>query len=281
MPHAQSNGARLFYEETGRGHPIIFVHEFAADHREWEAQVRWFSRDYRCITFNARGYPPSDVPEEDALYGQQHAADDIAAVLKHLAITSAHVVGLSMGAFATLHFGMRHPEMASALVVAGAGSGAPKAHAEGFRTQSLATAERFLREGSEALAGELAMSPTRIQLRRKDPRGWAEFVSHLREHSGKGMAATLRNYQALRPSLYDLGDRLRALEVPTLLVVGDEDEPCLEANLFLKHILPQAGLLMVPRTGHAVNLEEPSLFNRAVQDFFGTVERGRWAPREA
>lgn len=281
MPYAQSTGARLFYEETGRGHPIIFVHEFAADHREWETQVRWFARDYRCITFNARGYPPSDVPDEDSAYGQEHAADDIAAVLTHLGIARAHVVGLSMGAFATLHFGMRHPGMATALVAAGAGSGAPKDQAEAFRTQSLATAERFLAIGAEKLAPELAMSPTRIQLRRKDPRGWAEFVSHLAEHSAKGMAATLRNYQARRPSLYDLTDRLRQLAVPTLLVVGDEDEPCLEATLFLKRTLPQAGLLVVPRTGHAVNLEEPDVFNRAVQDFFGTVERGRWATADA
>ncbi len=280
MPYAQSSGAKLYYEETGNGHPIIFAHEFGSDLREWETQVRRFAREYRCITFNARGYPPSDVPEDDALYGQNHATDDIAAVLKHLKIEKAHVVGLSMGSFAALHFGMRYPQLATALVVAGCGSGAPKSERETFKRQCNATADRFLRDGSGAVAKDLGLGPTRIQLRNKDPRGWDEFVRHLSEHSALGSALTLRNYQALRPSLYDLTDELARLTVPVLLVVGDEDDPCLDANVFLKRTIPSAGLWMVPRTGHAVNLEEPDAFNRGVQEFFSIAERGKWTPRD-
>jgi pimeloyl-ACP methyl ester carboxylesterase len=280
MPYANSSGVKLYFEETGSGHPIIFVHEFGSDQREWETQVRWFSRNYRCITFNARGYPPSDVPEDDASYGQEHARDDIAAVLKHLAIAKAHVVGLSMGAFATLHFGMRYPQMATSLVVAGCGSGAPKSEREIFKKQCDATAARFLSDGSPAIAKALGLGPTRVQLQNKDPRGWDEFVQHLSEHSAKGSALTLRNYQGLRPSLYDLETELARVTVPLLLVCGDEDEPCLDANIFLKRTIPSAGLWMVPRTGHAVNLEEPDAFNREVQAFFGIVERGKWAPRD-
>ena len=280
MPYAQSSGLKLYFEETGTGYPIIFVHEFGADHREWETQVRWFSRQYRCITFNARGYPPSDVPEDDAAYGQDHATDDIAAVLKQLGVERAHVVGLSMGAFATLHFGLRYPKMASALVVAGCGSGAPKSERELFKKQCEATAERFLKEGSAPLARALGLGPTRVQLQNKDPRGWEEFVQHLGQHSPLGSALTLRNYQALRPSLYDLTAQLAKMTVAVLLIVGDEDEPCLDASLFLKRTIPSAALWMVPRTGHAVNLEEPDAFNRAVQEFFGAVERGKWAMRD-
>jgi pimeloyl-ACP methyl ester carboxylesterase len=280
MPYAQATGAKLYFEETGTGYPVIFVHEFGADHREWETQIRWFSRDYRCIAFNARGYPPSDVPEDDALYGQEHAADDIAAVLRHLEIGRAHVVGLSMGAFATLHFGLRHAPMASALVVAGCGSGAPRSAREDFAAQCEATAARFLAEGSPTLAPELGLGPTRVQLQSKDPRSWADFVRHLAEHSAVGAALTLRNYQAKRSSLYDLTEQLRRLTIPTLLIVGDEDEPCLEASLFLKRTIPSAGLWMVPRTGHAVNLEEPAAFNQSIEQFFGSVERGRWGLRD-
>jgi pimeloyl-ACP methyl ester carboxylesterase len=90
----------------------------------------------------------------------------------------------------------------------------------------------------------------------------------------------LRNYQGLRPSLYDLEANLAKVTVPLLLVCGDEDEPCLDANIFLKRTIPSAGLWMVPRTGHAVNLEEPDAFNRAVQEFFSTVERGKWTTRD-
>jgi pimeloyl-ACP methyl ester carboxylesterase len=280
MPYAQSAGARLFYEETGSGYPLVLVHEFAADHREWEGQVRWFARDYRCIAFNARGYPPSDVPERDADYGEHHAIGDIAAVLRHLGIAKAHIVGLSMGAYAALRFGLAHPAMASALVVAGCGSGAPPAERETFKIASEAQAQRFLKDGSAVVAQSTGIAPTRVQLQNKDPRGWAEFVRHLGEHSSLGSALTLRNYQALRASLFDFKEEFARMRVPTLLVCGDEDEPCLDTNVFLKRAIPSAGLWMIPNTGHAVNLEEPALFNRIVGDFLAAVERGRWPLRD-
>ncbi|HEY4252360.1 MAG TPA: alpha/beta hydrolase [Roseomonas sp.] len=277
MPHATAEGARLYYEETGTGHPIVFVHEYGADHREWETQVRFFSREYRCITFAARGYTPSDVPAEARLYGQDFAAADIAAVMRHLAIPRAHIVGLSMGAFATLLFGIRHPGMATALVVAGVGSGSNLTELDAFRAEQAARAEQIRTQGWEALAVEQGRSPTRIQLLKKDPRGWEEFVQHLREHSAEGSALTMRNYQGARDPVYAWEEQLKAMRVPTLLAVGDEDGPCIEPTIFLKRTLPNAGLWMQPRTGHAINLEEPAAFNRAVQDFFSTVERGRWS----
>jgi pimeloyl-ACP methyl ester carboxylesterase len=281
MPHAQAaGGVKLFYEETGAGYPIVFVHEFGSDYREWETQVRWFAREYRCVTFNARGYPPSDVPTKEDAYGYQHSVEDIAVVMRHLGIAKAHVVGLSMGAYATLLFGLRHPDMASALVVAGCGSGSPREVRASFKEQSEANAERFLKAGSPAVAQATGVGPTRVQLKIKDPRGWQEFVDHLGGHSAQGSALTLRGFQALRPSLADFTDELKKLTVPVLLAVGDEDEPCLETNLFLKRTIPSAGLWMMPKTGHAINLEEPAAFNRAVQEFFGTVERGRWGLRD-
>ena len=121
MPLAQTNGVKLYYEEAGGGHPIIFVHEFETDCRHWETQMRWFSRQYRCIAFNARGYSPSAVPSAQADYGYEHAADDIAPLLDHLKIDRAHIVGLSMGAYAAMVFAMRHPGRATAIVAAGVG----------------------------------------------------------------------------------------------------------------------------------------------------------------
>jgi pimeloyl-ACP methyl ester carboxylesterase len=280
MPYAQSGNVKLYYADTGTGYPIVFVHEFGSDLREWETQVRWFSREYRCIAFNARGYPPSDVPTEEQAYGYEHSVADIAAVMRHLGVAKAHVVGLSMGAYATLVFGLRHPAMASALVVAGCGSGSPKEVRVAFRQQCDANADAFLEAGSPAMAETMGLSPTRVQLQIKDPRGWQEFVDHLAAHSAQGSALTLRRYQGLRPSLVDFTAELKELKIPVLLAVGDEDEPCLETNLFLKRTIPSAGLWMAPKTGHAINLEEPAAFNRAVQDFFGTVERGRWALRD-
>jgi pimeloyl-ACP methyl ester carboxylesterase len=273
---AADDGAKLYYEEAGSGTPLLFVHEFAGDHRSWEAQLRHFSRRYRCVAFNARGYPPSDVPEDFRRYSQERARDDIRSVLDGLGVDKAHVVGLSMGAFATLHFGMQYPERALSITTAGVGSGAPPADYAKFQADSQANAKRILEKGMGEFAATYGHGPARVQLRRKDPRGFAEFVRHLAEHSAKGSANTMLGYQARRPSLWDLEGRLRALRVPTLIVAGDEDEPTLEASLFLKRTIPRAGLAMLPRTGHLMNLEEPALFNRLVEDFLHEVERSRW-----
>jgi pimeloyl-ACP methyl ester carboxylesterase len=280
MPHAQSAGAKLYYEEAGSGTPLLFVHEFAGDRRSWEAQLRFFARRYRCIAYNARGYPPSDVPDDVNSYRQEQQADDAAAVLDHLKIERAHVVGLSMGAFATLHFGLRHPKRALSLVTAGIGSGAPKEFRPRFQADSIAGAERFERLGSAAVAEAMALGPARVQLQNKDLRGWEEEKRYLAEHSAKGAALTLRGYQATRPSLYDLKEPLERSTIPTLIVAGDEDEPCLDASLWLKRIMPYSGLAMLPKTGHCVNLEEPDAFNRLVLDFLTLVEQGKWGKRD-
>ena len=280
MPYAKAKGAKLYYEETGSGIPIVFVHEFAGDLRSWEPQVRHFSRRYRCVTFNARGYPPSDVPERDELYSQDIACDDIAAVMAHLKLKKAHVVGLSMGGFATAHFGIRYAKLATSLVVAGCGYGAPKAERGKFQQEAAETAASILREGMAKKAESYGMGPTRVQLLNTDPRGHAEFLSQLREHSTKGSALTMRNVQAKRPSLYDLEKDLKKIRVPTLLVTGDEDEPCLDANVFMKRTIPSSALYVMPKTGHACNLEDPAAFNHALEEFFHTVEAGRWSLRD-
>ncbi|MHA1573306.1 MAG: alpha/beta fold hydrolase [Alphaproteobacteria bacterium] len=280
MPHADANGVKLYFEEAGEGPALIFAHEFAGDHRSWEPQMRHFSRRYRCICYNARGYPPSDVPEDFNAYSQEIVADDIAHVLDHLNIEKAHICGLSMGGFATLHFGLRHPQRALSLVVAGCGYGASPTERETFQNEAEALAARFESEGADAIAKAYASGPTRIQFENKDPRGYAEFVSQLAEHSPVGAAGTLRGYLKRRPSLFDLEDQLRKLTVPTLIVTGDEDEPCLEPDLFLKRTIPSAGLSVIPKSGHTINIEEPDIFNGIVQNFLTTVETGRWGLRD-
>jgi pimeloyl-ACP methyl ester carboxylesterase len=281
MPHISTDdGVRLYLEETGDGPPVLFVHEFAGDHRSWEPQVRALSRRYRCITYNARGYPPSDVPEDPAAYSQARAVADAIAVLDTLGIERAHVVGLSMGGFATLHLGLRHPDRARSLVVAACGYGAQPERQAAFKEESGLVADAFAAEGAAEVAKRYAVGPARVQFQNKDPRGWAEFAAQLAEHSSEGSALTMRGVQAARPSLYDLTDDLRALTVPTLVISGDEDEGCLEPSLMLKRTIPTAGLALLPKTGHTCNLEEPELFDRLLERFFADVENGAWGTRD-
>jgi len=280
MPHASAkDGTRLYFEETGAGTPLIFVHEFAGDYRSWEAQMRFFGRYFRCIAFNARGFPPSDVPEDGARYSQAHARDDIVAVLDHLKIDRAHIVGLSMGGFATLHAGITYPQRARSLVIAGCGYGAEPDKKAKFQAECDAAAASFEADWGAA-AKKYALGPTRVQLQNKDPRGWAEFAAQLAEHSARGQALTMRGVQMKRPSLYELVDAMRKIELPTLIVSGDEDDPCLEPGLLMKRNIPAAGLVVIPWSGHTINLEEPDAFNRALLEFFVKVDEGRAAKRD-
>ena len=280
MPLAAMNdGSRLYYESTGSGYPLLFSHEFAGDYRSWEPQVRYFSRRYRVIVYNARGYPPSDVPEDVEGYSQARAMHDIAQLLEALQVPQAHVVGLSMGGYATLHFGLNYPQMARSLVVAGCGYGSVSGDREKFQQDTAQVAQRIQNDGMQAMAAVYSKGPTRVQFEDKDPRGWQEFADQLAEHSATGAALTMRGVQGQRPSVYELEAQMRQLQVPTLVVTGDEDEPCLEPGLFMKRVIPTAGLVIVPKTGHTINLEEPEAFNRIVSDFLGAVESGRWEAR--
>src|SRR5437868_2954087 len=274
------DGVRLHFDETGSGTPIVFVHEFGGDLRSWEPQVRYFSRLYRCIAFNARGYPPSEVPEDFNRYSQERARDDIRDVLQGLGIAKAHIVGISMGGFAVLHFGFSYPERASALVVAGCGYGAQPDKRPQFQEETSRTAGQIESRGMAEVAKTYGMGPTRVQYQNKDPRGFAEFFTQLGEHSTRGSANTMRGVQGRRPSLWELTEQMKRLEVPTLVATGDEDDPCLEPGLLMKRMIPAAALVVLPNTGHALNLEEPDLFNQALADFFHQVESGRWPRRD-
>ena len=281
MPHARADdGVRLWYEETGSGTPIVFVHEFAGDIRSWEQQIRHFGQRYRAVAFNARGYPPSDVPGDVAFYSQSRAADDIRAVLDHLGLDRAHVVGLSMGGFATLHFGFRHGARARSLVVAGCGYGAEPGTRDKFRAEAEAVVAFIRDNGMAAFAERYAQGPTRVQFENKDPRGFAEFRRQLAEHSPLGSANTQLGVQRERPSLYDLADRMKALAVPTLVLTGDEDWPCLQPALLMKQNIPTAALSVMPNCGHTINIEDPDQFNRLVGDFLVQVDAGRWPTRD-
>ncbi len=280
MAFVNSEGVNLYYEVTGSGHPLLFLHEFGGDARTWEQQVRYFSRRYRCIVTAARGYPPSDVPEDENAYGWEQNIVDAITILDYLEVTKAHVIGLSMGAYIGLFLAMRYADRVSALVAASGGSGSHPPTREDFISETLNAAERTLRENGVP-ADEMAHGPNRIQLKLKDLRGWTEFRDQLAEHPGTGSAYTQRRVQAVRPSLHDFEDELANVNAPTLLMVGDEDEGCLDINLWLKRAMPMAGLTMFPKSGHLLNLEEPGHFNKVCIDFFGAAENGQWRKRDA
>lgn len=280
MPYANANGVQLYYEEAGRGTPIVFVHEFADDLNSWEAQLRFFSRRYRCVAFNARGYAPSDVPKAVSKYSQAIATDDIAAVMRHLKIRKAHIIGCSMGGYATIHFGLRYARMALSLTAIGAGYGSDPDKRAQFMRDTEVMAKRFDELGTAEAIKPYQVGPARVQFQNKDPHGFAHFCAEFAKHSALGSANTLRGVQAKRPTIYSLERALKKLKVPLHVVSGDEDNLCLEPGLFIKRVCPAASFTVVANTGHAVNREEPDLFNRLMAEFLAAVDTGRWRLRD-
>jgi pimeloyl-ACP methyl ester carboxylesterase len=272
------DGTRLFYEEAGQGTPVVFVHEYAGDFRTWEPQMRYFSRAHRCVTYSQRGYPPSDVPTDPARYGQDLARDDVVAVMDALKIDKAHVVGHSMGALTALLVGLKYPGRCISVTAAGCGYGSspdPKI-VEQTRAASRETARMFETEDFHSAAARYADGATRQTHKHKDPRGFAEFARMLAEHSPVGHARTMRELQAKRPSLWELEGELKKFSVPLLVLVGDEDDWCVDSSVYLKRTVPTAGLCVIPRSGHTITSEEPAAFNAALADLIANAEAGRW-----
>jgi pimeloyl-ACP methyl ester carboxylesterase len=275
---AGADGTSLYYEEVGRGTPVVFVHEFAGDYRTWEPQLRYFARGHRCVTYSARGYPPSDVPSDPARYGQDIVRADVIAIMNALGIEKAHVVGHSMGAYTALHVGMHDPQRCISVTAAGCGWGsvADPAAREAMRQMALETAKMFTEKGIVEAAAIYAEAPGRQAHKHKDPRGFAEFARMLSEHSALGHALTMSMLQARRPTLWDMEAELKRFSVPLLVIVGDEDDACIDGSVFLKRTVPTAGLLVIPRAGHTITSEEPAVFSAALADFFAAAEAGRW-----
>ena len=279
MPHVSAaDGVKLYYEEVGSGTPIVFIHEYAGDYRTWEPQLRHFARAHRCVTYSQRGYPPSDIPSDPARYGQTIARDDAIALMDALAIEKAHIVGHSMGAYTALHVGMRYPQRCLSITAAGCGWGSlpDPAQREAMKALAAETGKMFAEEGIASAAAKYADAPMRQAQKNKDPRGYAEFARMLAEHSAEGHAQTMFNLQLKRPTLWEMEAELKKFSVPLLIIVGDEDEPCIDGSVFLKRTVPTAGLLVIPRSGHNIPSEEPSAFNAALADLFAASEAGRW-----
>jgi pimeloyl-ACP methyl ester carboxylesterase len=273
-----ADGTELYVEETGRGTPVVFIHEYAGDYRSWEPQMRYFGRQRRCVTYSQRGYPPSGVPFDPARYSQDIVRDDVIAVMDTLDIGKAHVVGHSMGAYTALHVGIRYPKRCLSVTAAGCGWGstADAAKRDAMKAMAAETGRMFADEGIASAAAKYADAPMRQSFKNKNPRGWAEFARMLAEHSAEGHAHTMLNLQLKRPTLWEMETQLKKFSVPLLVIVGDEDDLCLDGSVFLKRTVPTAALLVLPRAGHTINSEEPAAVNTALAELFAAAEAGRW-----
>jgi pimeloyl-ACP methyl ester carboxylesterase len=270
------DGTKIYGESIGPENavPIVFVHELAGSCRSFDLQVAAWKGSWRCIAFNARGYPPSDVPPSVEAYSQDHAAADIGAVLDGFGLKDAHIIGVSMGSASTLQYVIRHPDSVRSITLTSIGSGSDLKPGE-FAANMEVLAELTLKSGMRALAEHYGATPTRYRLKEKNPPEYKNFIEQLAAGSPLGITNTMRGVQEKRPPLYAHKAKIAALDVPALVVLGEEDEPCVKPSHFLKETLPGARLEIFAKTGHAVNLEEPALYNRLVMGFIEGVEAKR------
>ena len=275
MTLAHVNGVDLCWEESGQGAPLVWLHEFGGDLRSWEPQVRYFSRRYRVITYNHRGYAPSTIPVAARDYSQDVLVEDLRRLLEQLALGPVHLGGCSMGANVARDFAIAHSGMTRSLILVGAGAGS--VNRPQFLAAQQAIAADLEREGMASLVRCFASLPARASFKDKDPRGFAEFLRYVGEHDAQACAHLAREVLCKRRTVGELEPQLRSLRTPTLIMAGDRDEPCVEPSLLMRRLIPHAGLLLLPGCGHTPNIEEPALFNLHVAEFLAAVEAGRWA----
>ncbi len=265
MPLAEVNGVRLYYEVTGKGRPVVFVHGFGCGIRSWDPQVSALARTSRVIAYDVRGHGLSDAPSEAAAYSQATSVEDLRQLLEILRIRRTAVVGLSMGGNIALNFALAHPTLVSALIVADTGAGSDD-HGEWVAT-TRAFAAALDAGGTEAFADMAMASPLFAAYCAKGPAAQRFIRSCLMTHRARGVAHTAREVLAKRPRIYALEAQLAKLRVPTLLIVGDGDDPCLKIHDFMARTIPGARAIVLRGTGHLSNLESPAAFNAALGRF--------------
>ena len=270
MPYAEAtDGLKLWFEDHGEGHPVIWLHEFGGEPASWDFQLAHFAKSYRCITYAARGFQPSETPQAMEMYGQHQATADVAAVLDHLKICQAHLVGTSMGSFTSLDFALEHPERVLSLTLVGNSSG-PRTDEERERYRrdwvgyEIREREKF---GGRGAVGVLERDPAYHAFQKNLPSVWREYAKRLSAQSLTGSVNILKTLHWNRRSIWADEARLRATTCPVLLVHGDEDYYLVgETNHYLEQVTPGASRTLFESTGHLVNIERANHFNRLLDD---------------
>ncbi len=275
-----ADGVQIFYEIQGDGPQILFVHEFVGDYRSWARQVGALKSDYRCITFSARGFWPSDVPDDEACYGQSQSSSDVLALLDHLGLEAVHLVGTSMGSFTILDVALTHPERVLSLTLVGNSSGPRNARErEHYQLNWLEQEIRMrLTHGQAGAVDVLQRDPAYQSFQANDPEGWAIYASNLAQQPIHGAIHILKTLHRNRISLFSQADRIRVFPKPVLLVNGTEDYYLVgETGNFLARTLPHCNHLRFDRTGHLANIERAPQFNAALISHITKVGAGRYS----
>ncbi len=256
MPKIRVRDIEMHYEETGQGTPLLLIHGLGSSARDWERQIPYFSKNYRVITYDVRGHGQTDKPAGP--YGIPLFAQDTAEFMKILNIESAHVVGISMGGMIALQLAVNAPERIRSLVVVNTGA---ELIVRSFREFLMVLQRKLIvrllgmQKMGEILSGRLFPDPEHEELRKI-------FVEHWAENDPRAYRDSM---QALLG--WSVTDKLGFIPCPTLIVSADNDYTPVEVKEAIVAKMPNAKLVVIPNSHHAVPVERPEEFNRIVGEF--------------
>ena len=272
MPYARAtDGVRIYYEEHGRGFPLVLAYGIGGNAGMWEPNVAALSAKYRLVLWEPRGHARSDSPEDPALYTFNRWTMDLRDVLDRLRIRKAYVGGLSLGGGIATRFTLLYPSRVRALVVVDSSSAAGLPLTVENIVMRARSIEVTLKEGMDAMAEfAIASNPNVAGRVKLDPKARDEIFAMYRMLAPIGYANSLR---ALLAMDY-ITDQLPKIRVPTLLVCGDED-PSLGPMKVIQKKIKGSRLVVLSPAGHFANRDQPEVFNRAVLDFLAKVDVAR------
>lgn len=251
MPTINRDGVNIYYEDHGTGPAVLLSHGYSATTRMWAGQVEALKDRYRVITWDMRGHGQSDSPDDPKAYSEAATVDDIAGILNHLGIDKAVIGGLSLGGYMSLAFNLAHPSMVRALMLFDTGPGYKNpVGREGWNVTAVKRAETFEAKGLDALGGS---AEVRVSQHRS-----AQGLAH----AARGMLAQFDSR---------IIQSLEHIAVPTLVLVGEKDQPFLGATDYMANKIPGCTKVMIPEAGHAANLDQPAAFNAAVEAFLASL----------
>lgn len=253
MPEAKLNGITINYDVAGEGPAVFLTHGYSATGRMWEPQKDALKDRYRLITWDMRGHGQTDSPEDPSQYSEALTLGDMLALMQTLETGPAVVGGLSLGGFMSLAFHLAHPEMVRALVLCDTGPGYrnPDARA-GWNRMALKRANELEAQGLAALGNSTEVRETARY--HKSAQGLA--------HAARGMLAQVDDRVI---------NHLPDIRVPTLVIVGEQDEPFRGPSDYMAAKISGAQLEIIPNAGHAANLDNPEAFNRVLRNFLDSL----------
>jgi pimeloyl-ACP methyl ester carboxylesterase len=262
---ASIRGVAIAYEDTGQGSPLVLVHGHPFDRSMWREQVRAFSSHCRVITFDLRGYGGTTViPGTTSL---EEFARDTAGLLDYLDVTDIILGGLSMGGQIVLEFYRLFPQRARALILSDTFA---QLDTDERRQARYDTADRLVNEGMRRYADEVLTKMIAPRTLDEQPEVAAHVLSMMWGTPPEGAAAALRG----RAERQDYTSLLPEIAVPTLIIVGSDDEftPVSDAE-FMRERIPNSQMVVIEKTGHIPNMEDPKEFNRVVEEFLRTLSQ--------